>query len=302
MPPRPRPEVPTSSPKHKDPIAQPKMADVDVLMPSQGESSSGGISRKQHLMSTFEAYRSELDTDNERRERLIILSRSITQLSKKLIFHLHRNATSPSPQQKEKCLREGRAKEREIWVNFGKIKDELKTIGEGREEALQGYWRWNRQVSPGLEEYIEALSFLYYLENKSLVPLDVVQKTLSSEDGEPLVIVTPEDYILGMSDLTGELMRYATNALSTGDHNTPLEVCEFVRTVKAHFDGIPPHMLYKLSKKQEETTRSLEKIEKVCYALRLRLIEFADKPEVLAMMAKRALEDAAEREEKGREE
>lgn len=25
------------------------------------------------------------------------------------------------------------------------------------------------------------------------------------------VVVTPEDYILGMSDLTGELMRYATN-------------------------------------------------------------------------------------------
>ena len=72
--------------------------------------------------------------------------------------------------------------------------------------------------------------------------------------GVQLVVVTPEDYILGMSDLTGELMRYATNgapalcrlrrsvlkipqcliwiALSTGDHVTPLAVCDFVRTVK----------------------------------------------------------------------
>ncbi|WRT69153.1 uncharacterized protein IL334_006137 [Kwoniella shivajii] len=278
------------------------MADADVLVPTAAESSAigggGEISRKQHLMNTFESYRSEIDTDNERREKLIILSRSITQLSKKLIFHLHRNATSLIPTQKEKCLREGRMKEREIWTNFKKIRDELKSIGS-TEEAREGYWRWNRQVSPGLEEYIEGLSFLYYLENQSLVPLQEVQKTLSDEDGEPLVIVTPEDYILGMSDLTGELMRFATNALSTGDHNTPLEVCDFVRTVKAHFDGIPPHMLYKLSKKQEETTRSLEKIEKVCYALRLRLIEFADKPEVLAMMAKRALEDVAEKEKEG---
>jgi hypothetical protein len=70
------------------------------------------------------------------------------------------------------------------------------------------------------------------------------------------VVVTPEDYILGMSDLTGELMRYATNgqwsfaplqlnkvygsryaegntALSTGDHESPLSVCDFVRTVKS---------------------------------------------------------------------
>lgn len=29
------------------------------------------------------------------------------------------------------------------------------------------------------------------------------------------VVVTPEDYILGMSDLTGELMRYATNGRSS---------------------------------------------------------------------------------------
>lgn len=70
------------------------------------------------------------------------------------------------------------------------------------------------------------------------------------------------------------------------------------------FDGISPSVLYKLSKKQEETTRSLEKIEKgkytifdladvaVCYALRLRLVEFGDKPEVLRAMAKRALDES----------
>lgn len=69
-------------------------------------------------------------------------------------------------------------------------------------------------------------------------------------------------------------------------------------------------MLYKLSKKQEETTRSLQKIERgkifqsrrwglsgadfitVCYAIRLRLIEFGDRPDILKQMAQRALADA----------
>ncbi|WVR08986.1 hypothetical protein IAU60_006046 [Kwoniella sp. DSM 27419] len=279
------------------------MADVDVPMPAAagGSSSHEPVSRRQHLLSTFEAYRAQLDTDNERREKLIILSRTITQLSKKLIFHLHRGATS-SDSVRQKCLKDARSKEREIWVNFGKIRDELTSAGRDDREATEAFWKWNRQVSPGLEEYIEGLSFLWYLEHRSLIPLAEVQSTLSDEAGEPLVAVTPEDYILGMSDLTGELMRYATNALSTGDHETPLAVCDFVRTVKAHFDGIPPHMLFKLSKKQEETTRSLEKIEKVCYALRLRLIEFADRPEILAQMAKRALEDAADREQANKEE
>ncbi|WVF65462.1 hypothetical protein IAT40_000190 [Kwoniella sp. CBS 6097] len=272
------------------------MAQADLLMATVPEASSStgvGVTRRQHLQSTFEAYRSQLDSDNEYREKLIILSRTITQLSKKLIFHLHRGATS-TPSARAKCLKEARGKEREIWSNFGKIKVELNSIADNNGvEAVEGFWKWNRQVSPGLEEYIEGLSFLWYLEHQSLIPLGEVQRTLSDEAGEPLVVVTPEDYILGMSDLTGELMRYATNALSTGDHEIPLAVCDFVRTVKSHFDSIPPHMLFKLSKKQEETTRSLEKIEKVCYALRLRLIEFADQPEILAQMAKRALEDAS---------
>jgi hypothetical protein len=73
------------------------------------------------------------------------------------------------------------------------------------------------------------------------------------------------------------------------------------------FDSVPSWMLYKLSKKQEETTRSLEKIERgkpapinlgllltsaVCYAIRLRLVEYGDQPEILKQMAKRALADS----------
>ena len=73
-------------------------------------------------------------------------------------------------------------------------------------------------------------------------------------------------------------------------------------------------MLYKLMKKQEETGRSVVKIEKrasnytpapapivhlwwcsVCYALRLRLLEFADRPEVFRQMAQRVFEDAEEK-------
>lgn len=41
--------------------------------------------------------------------------------------------------------------------------------------------------SPGLEEYIEGLSFLYYLDKRELITLAEVQKTLSDEEtGEPV--------------------------------------------------------------------------------------------------------------------
>jgi len=41
--------------------------------------------------------------------------------------------------------------------------------------------------SPGLEEYIEGLSFLHYLEHGNLITLEEVQSTLSdTENGEPV--------------------------------------------------------------------------------------------------------------------
>lgn len=115
-------------------------------------------------------------SQNERRERLIILSRSITQLSKKLIFHLHRGATSP-PHQRIKTINEGKGKEREILANFGKIRDEL-----GRGQDASSFWRWARPVSPGMEEYIEATSFLYYLDTGRLISLQEVQNLLSDQE------------------------------------------------------------------------------------------------------------------------
>lgn len=81
------------------------------------------------------------DNQNERRERLIILSRSITQLSKKLIFHLHRGATA-LPQSRQKTIDEGVGKEKDILAAFRKIKDEL-----GRGEDAESFWRWARPVS-----------------------------------------------------------------------------------------------------------------------------------------------------------
>lgn len=137
----------------------------DVMM---AESSTSALTRRQHLANTFDAYRAGLDADvsdlisclvsdrgmglrrpgrawltrqNERREKLVIISRATTQLSKKLIFHLHRGATS-SPAQRAKNLSEARKKQAEILGNFIKIRAELKT----GEEEWESFWKWSKPV------------------------------------------------------------------------------------------------------------------------------------------------------------
>lgn len=113
------------------------------------------------------------------------------------------------------------------------------------------FWRYQRNVSPGLQEYIEALSFAHYLETGTLVSFNQVQQSLSDKDGVPVRTSLPnpclrvlsdvqyfpltlEDYLLGLSDLTGELMRYAISAISRrGGRTIASEVCTFVRNCRA---------------------------------------------------------------------
>lgn len=67
--------------------------------------------------------------------------------------------------------------------------------------------------------------------------------------------------MLGVSDLTGELMRYAITAIPRkGGRATANAVCEFVRQCKADFETLTPHSR-ELAKKQRVTVESLHKVE-----------------------------------------
>lgn len=63
---------------------------------------------------------------------------------------------------------------------------------------------------------MEALSFQHYLETQSLISYDEAKSRIASMSGEAGPIsFTPEDYILGVCDMTGELMRFAVTSMAT---------------------------------------------------------------------------------------
>ncbi|KAG5733059.1 Translin-associated protein X [Termitomyces sp. T112] len=225
------------------------------------------------MLSSFHRFRASLDDYNDRRERLIKASRDVTNLSKRTIFLLHRIVVeSDSDDAPANAAAKGREKLREVQDLYASLKHEL-----------QGdrFWRYQRQVSPGLQEYIEALSFAHYLEHRSLITFDQVQQTLSDSDGVPYFPLTVSDYLLGLSDLTGELMRFAISAISRrGGRATAIEVCAFVRACKADFERVTPY-IRDLSKKQTVTAQSLEKIEDAVYAIVVRESEYALPQEML---------------------
>ncbi|KAG9011046.1 hypothetical protein FRB94_008973 [Tulasnella sp. JGI-2019a] len=224
------------------------------------------------VIALFEGFREEIDQYVDRRERIIKISREITLLSKRIIFSLHRllvdHSAVTSEDARTTALRKTDPQFAAVRAQFALIHGEL----EG--EAL--YWRFAKSISGGIQEYIEALSLAYYLEHCTLIPFSKVKESLKSEDGTLFVPLTAENYVLGVSDLTGELMRLVITSIGT--QGTTLkqvqDVGAFVRSCSADFDGIIPYVR-ELRDKQKTTNQSLQKIESAAYGLSVRGAEYA---------------------------
>jgi predicted translin family RNA/ssDNA-binding protein len=70
-------------------------------------------------------------------------------------------------------------------------------------------WRYQRQISGGIQEYMEAISFEHYLRHQELITVNEAAASLQ------VISLTDGDYILGIFDLVGELMRFAITAMAT---------------------------------------------------------------------------------------
>jgi predicted translin family RNA/ssDNA-binding protein len=98
----------------------------------------------QELISNTCPVSSHEPPQNERRERLIISSRQITSLSKKLIFHLHRislfpKSTESNSSERSKILDEAEEKIDEIRACVNSVGDDLKG-------GDVGYWAYARNM------------------------------------------------------------------------------------------------------------------------------------------------------------
>ncbi|KDQ54767.1 hypothetical protein JAAARDRAFT_348283 [Jaapia argillacea MUCL 33604] len=233
------------------------------------------LGSKDTVVQLFQHFAEELDDQNDRRERLIKSSRDVTNLSKKVIFLLHRIMTEETDEDDHTLALRAATSGRQ------KLKDIQKILGSMQVE-LRGnlFWQNQKNISPGLQEYIEALSFAHYLEHGTLISFQEVQETLS-DNGAPFFPLPMSDYLLGLSDLTGELMRYAISAIPRkGGRMKADEVCSFVRRCKADFAGLTP-FVKGLAKKQSVTNQSLQKIEDAAYAIAVRTSEFDLPPDIL---------------------
>ncbi|KAF2030329.1 Translin [Setomelanomma holmii] len=177
------------------------------------------------FVAVFEGFRKELDEHHDRRERTIKASRDITAASKKMkntntcaasLLCKGENSIPYSHLQVRQVGQPVPAFATKSNAEYWKIIEERYKAITADLQGLNAY-RYSHNITGGNQEFMEALSFHHYLETQSVITHEEAQAKITSMCGGPdtPVLLTPEDYILGICDMTGELMRFSVTSMAT---------------------------------------------------------------------------------------
>ncbi|KAL5761579.1 hypothetical protein ACOSP7_017843 [Xanthoceras sorbifolium] len=226
------------------------------------ESSSTTMTMKD----AFANYADYLNHFNDKRERVIKASRDITSNSKKVIFQVHRI----SRHNKEAVLEKA---EKDLAAVTDQYISQLVKELQGTE-----LWKLRRAYSPGVQEYVEAATFCKFCRTGTLLNLEEINATLlplNDPSLEPLQ-VNVLDYLLGLADLTGELMRLAIGRISDGEFEFAEKICKFVRDIYRELTLLFPLMddSSDMKMKMDTMLQSVVKIENACFRVHVRGSEY----------------------------
>eukprot|EP00871_Galdieria_phlegrea_P003659 jgi/Galph1/4294/GphlegSOOS_G3017.1 len=222
--------------------------------------------------SVFQPLAERLNAMNEKRERLVKASRDITQQSKKAIFLLHR-VTDEYPH--KICS--------DASEQLAIIREQMRTRLLP-ELSAEEYHKFHSVITHCLQEYVEARSFLSYLARGCLISVEDINAEIFAtqfdqaekhlfERNITFNLISLKDYILGIADLSGELMRYCINSAASSERNVPFQIEKF--TILLELNGVV-HMFdssFNWNEKSETLSNNLQKIENTCYQIYIRTLE-----------------------------
>lgn len=186
--------------------------------------------------SYFKELKKEMEDFDEKRERVIKEGRDVVKLSKEIIYSVHRKDMKGAEKGIEKIRKVLSGLRREVKKN-PKL-----DIGSYR---------------VAVQEYVEALCYYEFIKNKKLP----THKELDVDD--------IEYYLLGVCDLTGELVRRAINSAIRGDTEPTFEIKDFVEAIYNEL------MLFdfrggELRKKFDSIKYDLKKLEQLAFDITIK--------------------------------
>jgi len=179
----------------------------------------------------FGKIRKEIEAFDAKRESIIQTSREVINLSKRIIYAVHR----------------GDIKSASLYV---------KDI-EKKKKSLDAHAWFDANISQtALQEYVEALCYYHFVKDKK-IPTKASLK------------VDNESYLMGLCDLTGELGRKAVNEVIKKKFKQVMVIKNLVEEIYGEFlefnlrNG-------ELRKKSDQIKWNLKKLEDVVFELKLK--------------------------------
>lgn len=143
-----------------------------------------------------------------------------------------------------------------------------------------------------MQEFMEAFIYFNYLKSEQFFHWDYYQKKLRYKlqneladgksniceettkhvqlDKEISTPLNPTDFILGLCDVSGEVMRKCINNLGSGQIQGCFETCDFVRNLYCGFNSAGLYRIKNMSQKASTLMQNLLKMEKICYNIQVR--------------------------------
>lgn len=175
-----------------------------------------------------------------------------------------------------------------------------------RELHKQDSYQFLRAYTAGLQEFIEAYTFCEYVNSQNISHWTTIQEQLKykvapSDEKKSVAVVeeadeadqaaeaadetaekqpedeidiscplAPMEFVLGVGDLTGEVMRKCINSLGSGDVDSCFEHCRFLQELYKGFISVSNARNRDFSQKLFTLRQSLLKSESVCYNVKVR--------------------------------
>ena len=179
----------------------------------------------------FGKIRKEIADSDIGREAVIQKSRDVINISKKIIYALHRN---------------------DIKSASMHVKDI-----EKKKKALEVYVCLDTNINQtALQEYAEALCYYYFIKNKK-IPTKASLK------------IDNVSYLMGLCDLTGELVRKAVNEVINKNFKKAVEIKNLVEEIYGEFLEFNLRNS-ELRRKSDQIKWNLKKLEDVVFELKIK--------------------------------
>jgi len=178
----------------------------------------------------FKQIRQEFADFEKNREKLIRASRDIIQSSKKIIYAVHRS-------------------------DLKKAKSEVANIKKAVAKLPKEHYDTNLW-SVALQEYVEALTYYYFITERRI------------PTGKDLKVPSNE-YLLGLCDLSGELVRKAIKSATEKKFDEVKEIRDLVADIYAEFLEFDLRNS-ELRKKSDQIKYALAKLEDTLYRIEMR--------------------------------